>query len=217
MAKLIEKEERRKLYPVPPEAAANFRPAVGKELVEQATQASAARRSKQITMQPMPAQSREKNLAAIGTSNQSAALQLGSDDVAVRSYAKEQSSKLGWQEGSTAVDGLLQLPHQDVADTAKPEDRTEIAVSSTKTPSALPEEGSERDKPTAVSRPEPKNLFASTSIRRDLGTEEDDLSATHQQEENRDLPVRSPANDQANKDPLPELRRNASLRVSLFF
>lgn len=39
-----EKAERRKLYPVPPEAAANFRPAVGRELVEHALQVSAAKR-----------------------------------------------------------------------------------------------------------------------------------------------------------------------------
>ena len=45
-AKEAEKAERRKLYPVPPDAAANFRPAVGRELVEHAMQASAAKRAK---------------------------------------------------------------------------------------------------------------------------------------------------------------------------
>lgn len=46
-AKQAEKLERRKLYPVPPDAAANFRPAIGKELVEHALQASAAKRANQ--------------------------------------------------------------------------------------------------------------------------------------------------------------------------
>ncbi len=45
-AKQAERFERRKLYPIPPDAATNFRPAVGKELVEHALQISAAKRAK---------------------------------------------------------------------------------------------------------------------------------------------------------------------------
>lgn len=51
-SKQAEKVERRKRYPVPPEAATNFRPAVGKELVEHALQASAAKRAKQSPRAP---------------------------------------------------------------------------------------------------------------------------------------------------------------------
>lgn len=47
-SKEAEKAERRKAYPVPPEAAANFRPAVGRELVEHAMQISAAKRAKPL-------------------------------------------------------------------------------------------------------------------------------------------------------------------------
>ena len=50
-AKLAEKEERRKHYAVPPEAAANFRPAVGKELVEHALKHSAAKKSQSQEVQ----------------------------------------------------------------------------------------------------------------------------------------------------------------------
>ena len=58
-AKQAEKLERRKLYPVPPDAAANFRPAVGKELVEHALQASAAKRAIQGQQEkPCSAESR---------------------------------------------------------------------------------------------------------------------------------------------------------------
>lgn len=44
--KLSEKEDRRKFFPVPPEAATNFRPAVGNELFELAMRLSAQRKAK---------------------------------------------------------------------------------------------------------------------------------------------------------------------------
>lgn len=66
-AKLAEKEERRKHYPVPPEAAANFRPAVGRELVEHALKQSAAKRSQSQEVQHLAKSDAKRQSAGYAT------------------------------------------------------------------------------------------------------------------------------------------------------
>ena len=66
-AKLAEKEERRKHYPVPPEAAANFRPAVGKELVEHALRQSAAKKSQSLEVQHLAKSDAKRQSAGYAT------------------------------------------------------------------------------------------------------------------------------------------------------
>ena len=100
-AKEAEKLERRKLYPVPPDAAANFRPAVGKELVEHAMQVSAAKRAELARTGQGSGPGKKEAKAAGGQQFERTTLagQEGGSSLEVRSNATNQPVA---QEGRTS-------------------------------------------------------------------------------------------------------------------
>ena len=205
-----EKEERRKLYPVPPEAAANFRPAVGRELVEQAIQAALARRSKQAC-DVSSASPSLNNLAEADRGNAPVALQLGSEKMAMRSYANARSSELEKEERAAAEH---QHPGANAAVYEGSNERPALA-DGRKNLDSLPEANSGN---LGRGKQEAQNMFASTSLRRGIVSEEgeDFVQKLDQHGGQADLVRASEAageSGQTSEDSIPELRRDISLRV----
>ena len=200
--KLAEKAERRKAYPIPPDAATNFRPAVGKDLVEHAMQASAEKRAKQdqaVKGQPNLGASdaqlgtneevvpKEDNVAEQGTSTTQSGLpseskgasEIGTSNpaTALQLGSKAQRPGLGTKEDLPKFDAVNEIcpaePHKEEAPTTA-EPAKEKAEEGSPVQTQVDSEKLTEIDPPAMTKPQPHSPFASISARQNLFRESAD-------------------------------------------